>query len=184
MRKTLFVSVMVFVLCAFVFSGEKFMVSATGNYLNPSDSGFKDVYGNSVYYPEIKAGYILFGGFYVWGGYGFFSKEGTTTELEQRAKSSQHFLSFGFGYCGKFSEKFGYKAELGLFNADYKEEAMGEQVTGNSIGFGIEAGILYRVLSSLFFKISAGYLSASDKVEDVEIKLGGFKAGIGVEARF
>jgi len=184
MKKILFVSLMVFVLCASVFSGEKFMVSATGNYLYPSDSGYKDVYGSSLYYPEFKAGYKLYNGFYIWAGYGFFSEKGTTTELGQKAKSTQNFLSFGIGYNGKFSGKLEYKAELGGFNADYKEEAMGEEVTGNSVGFGVETGILYRVWSSFFIKISAGYLSASDKVEEVEIKLGGFKAGIGVEARF
>jgi hypothetical protein len=184
MRKTLFVSVMVFIFCTSVFSGEKFMISVSGNYLNPSDSGFKDVYGNSVYYPELKVGFKFYGDFYLWVGYGFFSKKGTTTELEQEAKSTQHFFSFGIGHDGKISEKLGYKVELGGFNADYKEEAMGEDVTGSSIGYAVETGILYRVWSSLFIKISAGYLSASDKVEEVEIKLGGFKAGIGVEARF
>lgn len=184
MRKIMFVSLMILVLCVCGFSEEKFMVSVVGNYLNPSDSGYKDIYGSDVFYPELKAGYKLYKGFYIWTGYGFFSKKGTTTELKQEAKSTQHFLSFGIGYDRKISEKFGYKAELGLLNASYKEEAMGEEVTGNSIGFGIEAGILYRVWSGFFVKISAGYLSASDKVEDVEIKLGGFKAGIGVEARF
>jgi hypothetical protein len=184
MKKTLRVSLIIFVLCISVFSGEKFMVSVAGNYLNPSDSGYKDVYGSSVLLPEIKAGYKLYKGFYIWAGYGFFSKEGTTTELKQEAKSTQHFLSFGIGYDGKISKKFGYKAELGLLNASYKEEAFGEKVTDNSIGFGIETGILYRIWSGIFIKISAGYLSASDTVEDVKIKLGGFKAGIGLEARF
>ena len=184
MKKILLVSVMVFVLCGPVFSGEKFMVSVTGNYLNPSDSGFKDVYGSSVYYPEIKAGYKLYKGFYIWGGYGFFSKEGTTTELGQEAKSTQQFLSFGIGHNGKFSEKLEYKAELGVISANYKEEAMDEEVTGNSIGYGAETGILFRVWSSFFIKISAGYFNATDKFEEVEIKLGGIKAGIGVEARF
>lgn len=184
MRKILLVSLMIFVLYASVFSGEKFMVSATGNYMNPSDSGYKDVYGSSLYYPEFKAGYKLYKGFYIWAGYGLFSKKGTTTELGQEAKSTQQFLSFGIGYNGKFSEKLEYKAELGGFNANYKEEAMGEEVTGSSIGYAVETGILYRVWSSFFIKISAGYFSATDKVEEVEIKLGGFKAGIGVEARF
>lgn len=184
MKKTLRVSLIIFVLCISVFSGEKFMVSVAGNYLTPSDSGYKDVYGSSVLLPEIKAGYKLYKGFFIWAGYGFFSKKGTTTELEQEAKSTQHFLSFGIGYDGKISKRFGYKAELGLLNASYKEEAFGEKVTDNSIGFGIETGILYRIWSGIFIKISAGYLSASDTVEDVKIKLGGFKAGIGLEARF
>ena len=184
MRKIMFVSLMILVLCVCGLSGEKFMVSVVGNYLHPSDSGYKDIYGSSVYYPELKAGYKVYKGFFIWAGYGFFSKEGTTTELKQEARSTQHFLSFGIGYDGKISKRFGYKAELGLLNASYKEEAFGEKETGNSIGFGVETGILYEISSSFFIKISVGYLSASDKVEDVEIKLGGFKTGIGVEVRF
>ena len=184
MRKIMFVALMILVLCVWGFSKEKFMVSVIGNYFNPSDSGYKDVYGSSVLFPGLKAGYKLYKGFYIWGGYEFFSKKGTTTELKQEAKSTQHFISFGIGYDGKISEKLRYKAELGMLNASYKEEAMDEEVTGNSIGFGVETGILYRIWSGFFIKISAGYFNASDKVEDVEIKLGGFKAGIGVEVRF
>ncbi len=175
---------MIFVLCTSVFSQSKFMVSVVGNYLNPSDSGYKDVYGSSVFYPEVKAGYSLYKGFFIWAGYGFFSKQGTTTALEQEAKSTQHHFSFGIGYDGTVSQRLGYKAELGLFHANYREEALGEEVTGSSLGFGFETGILYRVWSSLFIKISAGYLNATDMMEEVEIKLGGLKAGIGLEARF
>ena len=184
MRKIMFVSLMILVLCVCGLSGEKFMVSVVGNYLHPSDSGYKDIYGSSVYYPELKAGYKVYKGFFIWAGYGFFSKKGTTTELEQEAKSTQQYLLFGIGYDGKLSGRFRYKAELGLLNANYKEEAFGEEVKDNSIGFGVETGILYEISSSFFIKISVGYLGASDKVEDVEIKLGGLKAGIGLEARF
>jgi len=184
MRKIMFVSVLISVLCVYVFSEGKFMVSVAGNYLIPSDSGYKDIYGSSVLYPELKAGYRLVKGFYIFAGYGFFAKKGTTLEFNQEAKSTQHFLSFGIGHDGKISNRFGYKAELGLLHASYREESMGEEVTGNSIGFGIEAGILYRINSVLFVKVSAGYLNASDRIEDVEIDLGGFKTGIGVEVRF
>ena len=184
MRKIIFVSLMILVLSVCGFSEEKFMVSVVGNYLNPSDSGYKDIYGSSVLYPELRAGYKLYKGFYIWAGYGFFSKKGKTVELKQEAKSTQRFLSVGIGYDGKISEKFWYKAELGLLNASYKEEAMNEEIKGSSIGFGVEAVVLYRIFSGFFVKIYAGYLSASDKVGDVEIKLGGFKSGIGVEARF
>jgi hypothetical protein len=184
MNKILCATLMILVLCVFVFSGEKFMVSVTGNYLHPSDSGYKDVYGSSIFYPEIKAGYKLYEDFFIWAGYGFFSKNGTTTELDQEAKSTQHFLSFGIGYDGKISENFGYKAEIGLLNVSYREEAMNEKITGSSIGFRVDAGILYKIFSNFFVKISSGYISASDTVQDVEIKLGGFRAGIGLELRF
>jgi len=184
MRHILFASSMIFVLYGSALSGEKFMVSASGNYLNPSDSGYQDVYGSSLYYPEFLAGYKLYKGFFIWAGYGFFSKKGTTTELGQETESTQNFLSFGIGYNGKFSERAEYKVKLGMFHAGYKEEAMGEEVTGSAIGYLVEAGILYRMWSSLFIKMTTGYFSAKEKVEEFAIELGGFKAGIGVEMRF
>ena len=183
MRKIVLVSLIIMVFCVSGFSEKRAMVSLTGNYLNPSDSGYKEIYGNSVFYPEIKAGFKLYKDFYIWAGYGFFSKKGTTTELEQEAESTQHYVSFGIGYDGKISESFGYKAELGLLSASYKEEAMDEEITGSSIGYAVEAGVLCKILSSFFVKVSAGYTGASDEAGSVDIQLGGFKAGIGIEAR-
>jgi hypothetical protein len=184
MRKFVFLTTVIFLLSGYAFSEGKFALSVAGNYLVPSDSGYKDVYGESVFYPELKVGFDLYKGIYIFAGYGFFTKKGRTVEFAHDAESTQNYLSFGLGYDGTISERFGYKAELGLLYASYKEESMGEKVTGSSLGFCVEAGILYRIHSVLFGKISIGYLRASDSIEDVAIELGGFKAGIGLEIRF
>ena len=184
MRKLFSLTAVIFLLCVYTFSDGKFMVSVSGNYLVPSDSGYKDIYGDSVFYPELKAGCTVYKGVYVFAGYGFFTRKGTTLEFGQKAESTQNFLSFGIGYEGSISDRFGYKLELGLLHAKYKEEAMGEEVSGSSTGFGGEAGFLYRIHSFLFAKVFAGYLRASDRIQDVAIELGGFKAGLGLEFRF
>ncbi len=180
MRKFFSLTAGIFLLCGYTFSDGKFMVSVSGNYLVPSDSGYKDVYGDSVFYPELKAGYRVHKGFYVFAGYGFFTKKGTTLEFGQKSESTQNFLSLGIGYEGSISDRFGYKVELGLLHAKYREEAMGEEVSGSSTGFGGEVGFLYRIHSSIFAKAFAGYLRASDRIQDVAIELGGFKAGLGL----
>ncbi len=184
MKKATFIVVMIFLFSARVFSDGKFFVSASGNYLVPSDSGYKDVYGDGVFYPEFKAGFGLYKGIYIFAGYGFFTKKGKTVQFAQDAESMQNFLSFGVGYDGTISERFGYKAELGLLHAKYREKAMGEEASGSSIGFAVEAGFLYRIHSGIFAKAFIGYLRASDRIADVEIELGGFKTGLGIEVRF
>jgi hypothetical protein len=184
MRKFVFLTTVIFLLCGYTFSEGKFAFSVAGNYLIPSDSGYKDIYGNSVFYPELKTGYSVYKGFYIFAAYGFFTKKGKTLAFDQSAESIQHFLSFGIGHAGTISDRVEYKAEFGLLHASYREESMGEKVTGSSLGFCVEAGILYRIHSVLFGKISIGYLRASDSIEDVAIELGGFKTGIGLEIRF
>jgi hypothetical protein len=184
MRKFVFLTTVIFLLSGYAFSEAKFALSVAGNYLVPSDSGYKDVYGESVFYPELKVGFDLYKGIYIFAGYGFFTKKGRTVEFAHDAESTQNYLSFGLGYDGTISERFGYKAELGLLYASYKEESLGEGVSGSSVGFGIEVGALYRIHSGLSAKVFTGYLRAADRIADVEIELGGFKTGLGIEVRF
>ena len=184
MKKMMIVSLMIFVMGMCVFSAERFMVSVVGNYFVPADGGYKDIYGSSMFDPELKAGYKIFGDVYIWAGYGFFSRTGETKELKEEAKSTQHFLSAGAGYNGTISKRMGFNVELGLFNASYKEEAMDEAVTGSAMGFGVKGEILFGFGKGLFAKITLGYTRASDTIEEEDIKLGGFNSGIGVEVRF
>ena len=184
MKKFLLISVIVLVFSVCVFSNERFIVSVVGNFLSPADSYYKEIYGSSVFDPELKAGYKIVKDVYIWAGYGFLSKKGTTPTLGENAKATQNFVSSGIGYNGKISGKVGFNAELGLFFASYREEAMEEVITGSATGFGVKGEILYGFGKGLFIKTSFGYTSASDEVEDVKIKLGGMKAGIGVEVRF
>ena len=84
-------------------AGEALPVRVSGNVLLPADSGYKDIYGQSAFLPEIKAGMSLSGPFYLWAGYGPVSKKGETLVLKAEAKSTQHFISAGAGYRGTLS---------------------------------------------------------------------------------
>lgn len=166
-----------------VFSKESVWVSVTGSYLMSSDSGFKDIYGNGHIYPEIKAGIKIFKGFYSWVGYGFLSASGETLEyLKEEARTTQQFFSVGAGY--KLPGKSGIKVEAGLFSVHWKEEAMEEESSGSAFGFRIDSSILFDIGKSFFFEITAGYLHASDSVDNISIKLGGIKAGAGLGLKF
>lgn len=184
MKKTLLLIVIMFLILTGVASGENIFFTASANYLIPSDKDFKDIYGSGVFYPEIKAGYDVFEGFYIWAGYGFLSAAGTTTLLAEEAKSSQNYISFGFGYQGRISERVGYKIETGTSYVTYREEAMGLEVSGSAMGYRLDGGINFDVLKNVFLEINAGYIAASDSVDNLSVKLGGFKAGVGMGVRF
>lgn len=164
--------------------GKRLMVGITGNFLVPADENFKKVYSNGVLYPELQARYKILRGFYLWAGYGFVSVTGETPVLKLEAKSIQHFLSGGIGYMFHLSSKFDYMSEMGIFNASYKEETLGEEFSDSAIGFRIKNGLIYRLGRSFYVEVSLGYLTASDIVDDISIKLGGFRTGIGLGAAF
>jgi len=183
-KKTLFFLFVLGVVAGGLQAGEKFSATIYGNLLVPGDSGYKDVYGKSVFYPEIKAGYALSDKLFVWAGYGFLGKKGETPVLKLEAKSSQHFFSVGAGYCGVLSGKLGYEADLGLMIVAYKEEAMETSASGTAFGFRVDAGLTYALFGPVFAAAEVGYLYASDKVNGETIKPGGFKAGLGLGVKF
>ncbi len=72
-----------------------FFVEASGRLLMPSDSNFRDTYGSSHFYPEVKAGVEIFKSVYVWGGYGFLSKSAQLTiydVITEDIPANQHLL--------------------------------------------------------------------------------------------
>lgn len=173
---------MLVVLSAAAFPAEKFIITLSGNFLMPRDSGFKDTYGDKVFFPEIKLGYKFMKDCYVWGGLALFSKKGETPVLKEEAKNTQNLLSFGFGYDGKLSEALGFQAEAGILYDKYKEEAMDVTIKDSAIGFRIDAALFYYLNKKIFLGAGVGYLAANDDVDvegdSVSIKLGGFKAGL------
>jgi len=179
-----FIVVLGFLAGSSAWAGDGFQVRVCGSVLVPADSGYKDVYGQNAFLPEIKTGMSLSGPFYLWAGYGLVSKKGETLVLKYEAKSTQHFISAGAGYKGTLSEKLEWLAEAGLLVVSYKEEAMEVTVTGSALGFLAGAGLVYRLGERFFVAAEAGYLLASDEVEGKTIKLGGLRAGLGLGIRF
>jgi hypothetical protein len=157
----------------------KFMVQIYGQVFFPSDENFQDVYGSSVFLPGLKVGYRILDKIYIWLGYDYLFQKGTTPVLEEEAESCQHFISLGGGYQGRISSAVGYKAELGLCAVSYTEASMGEEVSDTAIGVLFDSGIIFKLGEKFFGMVQAGYGYASDRIEGVRIKLGGFRTGAG-----
>lgn len=166
------------------FAQQKFLLSVYGNYMISSDTNFKDIYGSGNLLPEVKAGFKVTGNLYFWAGYGFLSVAGTIPEIEEDAEAKQQFLSLGIGYTGRLNRLLGYTADIGLAGISYKENALGEEASGNTLGFRLDGGLQIFITEGICAEISAGYIYGSDTVNEIDIKLGGFKGSIGLGFRF
>jgi hypothetical protein len=164
------------------FGADRLIVSAGVGYLQPADSAYRGVYGGSAFYPEAEVGIGLFRGFYLMGGFGILAKNGKTPDLGLPAKSSQRFFSAGLGYLVTVSGGLKFKVEAGAVDIGYKEEAMETTVSGSSLGWQGKLGILW-VGKIALAGVDPSYMSASDTVEGLKIKLGGARASIYVGFR-
>jgi len=158
----------------------RFFVKGNFDYLSPSDRDYKDVYGSGTLFPQVKAGFRMARNFYIWAGYGSISAEGTIPELESSAKASQTFLFFGLKYTRNFSKKMGYKIEAAMASIKYKEEALEMELKESAQGFSVETGLVFNLGKRFFSELSIGGLFATDVLPEKKVKLGGFKAGLGL----
>jgi hypothetical protein len=184
MKKTIRIAIAILSFSLPGWSAGKFQAELSGCYLAPNDQAFKEVYGQGGFVPEIRLQYDIGPAFYVWGGAGMFAKKGLTPQLQKEAKSRQTYLSLGGGYDVKLTEALHLRLGPGLFLASYKEEIGEEEQSGSSLGWRLDADLLYSLGERLLAGITAGYASASDTVENVSFKMGGFKVGATIGIRF
>lgn len=163
--------------------GKKLFFEVQGMVMLPADGGFKDIYGSSVIYPRVKAAYKFGEHFYAFFGCGIFNITGETPVLKEESKSKQKLCQIGAGYEGDLSDKIQFRVEAGGVNFDYSEEAFGEVVDGTKFGVFVGGSFVYNFSDTVFATFNLGYMGASDKIEGVDIKLGGIHTGIGIGVR-
>jgi len=93
-------------------------------------------------------------------------------------------ISGGVGYKVSMADRLGVSIRTGVLFAQMSETTMGETVSASAIGFVIGAGPFFNFSKNFGLELEAGYSSASATVEDVPIKVGGFKAGAGLTLSF
>jgi hypothetical protein len=165
-------------------AGDRFQVSLVASALFPADSAYKEVYGRSAFLPELKAAYSFTASLYAWAGYGLLAADGETPVLKESATSRQGFLAAGVGGRVPLAPGWSLFGELGLASIHYREEALGSTVSGSALGVALNAGVRLDLGERLFLLAQAGYAYGKKTVEDVAVKLGGAKLGIGAGIRF
>lgn len=159
-------------------------LALTVSYLGKADSGFKEVYGSGGVLPGLRFEAMVWKGVSLYGSYGFFSKKGATPVLGQEARTTQHFISAGAAWRRALGKKLEWSIYGGLLYVSYREEALGDRISGGAPGVEIGASLGCKVSERFFLYPFASYLAAGDTVEGVDVKLGGFQAGVGAGIRF
>lgn len=173
LKKLLFLPLVLF-LIGNAFGEVRVLFSVGGSTMRPADSGYRQIYGNFTFYPELGGGISLYKGLYVMAGYGTMSNKGKTPELGFDARSTQSYYSFGLGLIAPVAGSLKVLIEAGLASMRFHEEALGAQVKGRSQGYKGELGLLYmKEEGQIYLGLKAGYIYA--KVDEFDIRLGGPK---------
>jgi len=184
-KKNFVVFVVLFLfLSLFVYARNSGFLNIKGNYLFPADESYKDTYSSSVFLPEVKAGFNLSNNIYIWGGYSFITKSGETPVLKIETESTQGFIMAGVGYENGLTEKLFINIFGGASYINFKEEAMGTEVSDTAFGYNLGAELRYNLSKTIFVNTGVSYIYGKDTVEEVDVKLGGFIAGVGAGIRF
>lgn len=179
-KKVLIVVGAIFIVtCPKILMAETVMISASGGYLFPSDSGYKEIYGEKVMVSEFKLGIRIIRDVYIYGNFFSFSKNGLTPELQEPAASKQQFFGGGLAYFPYLNKNWKAFIGAGVVNVFYKEEAMETIVSGNKLGFSVEAGLYFKE-KFLFTGINVAYSAAEDSYGGNDFKLGGLRVSLGL----
>ncbi|GEM_PF-2987168 len=157
-------------------------LSVHGAWMGKEDQGFRDVYGNGAWAYGIRGEVKIFGPWHVYGGYDYLSKKGKTVLMGEEASTVHNYYSVGLEYVKGFP-LVSLLARAGVLFVDYSEEALGQSIRDNCVGFEAMAGLRLK-LRPFFIEGGAGYMAASDRILDSDIKFNGIKLEVGVGVGF
>lgn len=160
-----------------------FAVEARGQYFNPVDQAFKDIYGGGMMFGG-KAIISVWKGLAVWAGADYFSKKGETTFTKEETTLRIIPVGIGLRYSHPLSPAFRIYGGLGLQYHSYSEKNEIGDVSESGIGILGEAGGIVNIVGGLFIDIFIDYSYCKFKPEDFKINIGGLSAGVGVGIQF
>ncbi|MCP4152216.1 MAG: hypothetical protein GY757_31040 [bacterium] len=207
MKKTLIFISIILLFSGFISAKKNFMLTVSGNYISFTDSTYKDNYGDKKYFPEGKLSIKLKGNIYLWGSYGYYSssynwsewsnKGVVDSDLSGDSTSEKTIICGGVGFWAGYIARhdFSLKLEAGVCSISNKLDATvsrksddvmvrEDKATESGLGFRINLGGTYGFSETFFAETTIGVLYAADKIDGERVKLGGFRASVGLGIRF
>lgn len=161
---------------------EAFFIEVKGNYFQPKDQSFKDIYGNGTSFGG-EIGINLGKGLGIWAGGHYFSKKGKLTFTEEDTEIQIIPFYAGLRYkLAKANLRPYVGFALGYFR--YKEVNPIGTVKKGDIGYIGQVGIIFKAGRALFFDIKGSYSYCKVKPMDMEANLGGLQGEIGLGLEF
>lgn len=165
-----------------VTAGETFSIQGRGAFFMPSETVFKEIYGESpVYGGEISL--TIMSGLKLWVGGHYFNKTGTLTFTEETTTMTLIPVFGGLQYQflgGRFRPYIGAGAGYIL----YKEENPIGKVEDGGLGFIGLAGVRVMIVGPLFLDLQGSYSMCKVEPAGIEADLGGIHVGVGLGLQF
>jgi len=191
--KKMYIFVIITVMCALMptYARVGLFIDFTANTLNPADTGYAKIFGETIFYPEVMTGVKIYKDFYIYGAYGFLNIKGNVLNAESgvRATSNQNFISLGMGYEFMSDKIISIKISGGVIFVNYSGKAylsdsLIDDDSGARIGYKFDIGAFYHLTEHINVGVVTGYFHAQN-TKDYSRKLsyGGLKSGISLSIR-
>lgn len=142
----------------------------------PTEEAFKNIYGGGLSYGG-EVDISIYKGLAIWIGAEYFTKTGETTFTKEETEIRITPFYAGLKYIFPGQRMMPYLgAGVGYFQ--YKETNPIGEVKEGKIGFRAQGGLLLRLAGSFFLDFQVGYEMCKIKPQELEVEIGGLKAGL------
>jgi len=164
--------------------GEGFRAGGAISYYSVADSIYQDTYGSGNLIFDASLSYDLLSYLEIRGEVGYFKDRGETTLTREEITFSMIPVVIGLRAklltTGRFSPYLG----AGIDFCSFKESARLGDTSDSAVGFHLEAGSYIDLGRSFHLDLNLRYVKADAQPLDETIKLGGWRAGVGVGYSF
>ena len=183
MKKSIIIITSIFCFNIFA-SSEGFRVGGSVGYYSVADSKYKNTYGSGHLMYGVFLSCDLMRNFELRGEVGYFKDKGEMTLTKEEIKFS--IIPVVLGMRVKLIEIKNLEPYLGagVNFYSFKEIARIGDTSDSTIGFHVEGGSYIALGQKFHIDLNLRYVKADAKPYDETLKLGGFKAGVGVGYSF
>ena len=163
-----------------------FGVGGSLNYYAVTDSIFKDIYGPGNIMFGCSLSYELIHKAELRAEVNYFRDRGEMSISQEEITMNIIPIVLGIRIRIKDIKSYSPYVGAGICFYSYREELPErfEDVSESTIGFHVEVGSYVDITHRFFLDLNVRYINAADKPFDETIKLGGFRAGIGIGYSF
>ncbi len=187
-------------------AGGRVILTLYGNYLDMAANKFTGQESRYKAFFEAKAAVAVSGNLYLWASHGYFPLRDSWTGWEKKSsfnpdmlvqrRLGKRIIAGGCGYFIGYFEpnQYAVRAEAGICNVHNDIDSTVSDIgtaefiraeEAKQSGIGVRGGLAftYGLFRGIFGELSAGYMYAAKKIDDVRSNLGGLYLALGLGIR-
>jgi opacity protein-like surface antigen len=165
-------------------SGGELRVGGSIGYYSVADSIYKNTYGSGNLICDGSLSYDLLRNYEIRGEVGYFKDKGEMTLTQEEIKFSMILVVIGMRVKLAKIKKISPYLGAGVDFYSYRERARLGDTSDSTVGFHIEGGSYIALGQRFRLDFNLRYVKADAQPFDETIKLGGWRAGVGVGYSF